>query len=316
MPTPSELGATTTAAGARGARRRGVMDVGGSHVLSALVPDGEPLVLQERQLHPLDSAAPREALLEQLTAGAASLAASSWTVAMPGPFDYAQGVGDFAGVGKFGSLAGVDLRAELATRLQVPPEQVRFLNDAVAYGIGEWSATAERPRRFVCITLGTGVGSAWLADGEPVESGPEVPPHGWAHLLTWRRRPLEDTVSTRAIRGDYLRRTGIETDVRSIASAVRDGDEAAVAAWGHALRALGAALGPWLRSFGAQQLVVGGAMSRSWDVLELPLAEGIRAVGVNVPTLAPATLPDDAPLIGAAHWLSRQVDAPSPGPRP
>jgi len=162
---------------------------------------------------------------------------------MPGPFDYARGRGDFAGVGKFGSLAGVDLRAELATRLGVPGEQVRFLNDAVAYGLGEWAATAERPRRFVCVTLGTGVGSAWLADGEPVDTGPEVPPHGWAHLLTSGGRPLEDTVSTRAIRADFFRRTGVDADVRTIAAAVRDGEEAAGAAWGHALRALGAALG-------------------------------------------------------------------------
>jgi glucokinase len=292
------------------------MDVGGSHVLTALVPDGESLVLQGRQLSPLDSAAPREALLQQLTAGAASLAASSWTVAMPGPFDYARGRGDFAGVGKFGSLAGVDLRAELASRLQVPPAQVRFVNDAVAYGIGEWSATTDRPRRFVCVTLGTGVGSAWLADGAPVDSGPEVPPHGWAHLLTSGGRPLEDTVSTRAIRADYLRRAGVSADVRSIAAAARAGEEAAVLVWGDAIRALGLTLAPWLQSFGAEQLVVGGAMSRSWDLLEAPLAEGIRVAGVDLPTLAPSTLQDDAPLVGAASWLSRQVAGPSPAPTP
>ena len=36
-----------------------------------------------------------------LAAAGSSLAASSWTVALPGPFDYAAGRGDFAGVAKF-----------------------------------------------------------------------------------------------------------------------------------------------------------------------------------------------------------------------
>lgn len=292
------------------------MDVGGSHVASALVQGDSPIVLKDRRLTPVDSGAPREELLNQLTVAASSVAASSWTVALPGPFDYVRGRGDFVGVGKFRSLAGVDLRAELAARLAVPANQVRFVNDAVAYAIGEWSAAPGRPARFVCVTLGTGVGSAWLADGHPVATGPDVPPHGWAHLLTVGGRPLEDTVSTRAIRADHLRRTGVDADVRTIAAAARTGDAAATAAWGTALRGLGRALGPWLQRFRVEQLVVGGSMSRSWDLLEAPLADGIEAAGVAVPTLARAALQDDAPLVGAAHWHHRLIAGPSPAPTP
>ena len=292
------------------------MDIGGSHVTAALIDSSNPSVVRSRSSAPLDSSASRDLLLDQLSSVASSLTASSWTIALPGPFDYVHGRGDFAGVGKFGSLVGVDLRTELAHRLKVPAYEVRFLNDAVAYALGEWSRTSERPGRFVCVTLGTGVGSAWLADGEPVEDGSDVPPRGWAHLLTFAGRPLEETVSTRAIQADHLRRTGVSSDVRGIARAARAGDAAAVASWGTAVRALGQALGPWLHRFGAQRLVVGGSMSRSWDLLEAPLAEGIAAADVPVPALAPATLQDDAPLVGAAHWLSRGLAAPSPAPRP
>jgi glucokinase len=284
----------------------GVMDVGGSHVLAALVEGDGPFRLASRTSAALDSAAPREELLRQLVAAASSLVASSWTVALPGPFDYAAGRGDFAGVAKFSSLAGVDLRAELAGRLGVPRDQVRFLNDAVAYALGEWSHLTAPPHRFVCITLGTGVGSAWIADGDPVDSGPDVPPHGWAHLLTVGGRPLEDTVSTRALRAEHRRRTGVDADVRTIAEAVRAGDAAASSAWGSAFRALGQALAPWLQRFGAERLVVGGGMARSWDLVVGPLTEGIGASGATVPDLSPAVLQEDAPLVGAAVWQARQ----------
>ena len=155
--------------------RAGVVDVGGSHVTAALVEGSGPFRVRSRRSAALDSSAPREDLLRQLAGVASPLAASSWTVALPGPFDYVRGRGDFAGVAKLGSLAGVDLRAELAARLGVPGGRVQFVNDAVAYALGEWTHLVVPVSRFVCITLGTGVGSAWLADGDPVDSGPDVP---------------------------------------------------------------------------------------------------------------------------------------------
>lgn len=318
-------------------RTVGVVDVGGSHVHAALAQLAEMGVrLGDRQVAPLDSRAERDALLDQLVAPLGRLrpagptvsgprapdrGADEWVVALPGPFDYEHGRGDFAGVGKFGSLAGVDLRAELARRLGVAGERVHFLNDAVAYGLGEWAQQPERPERFVCLTLGTGVGSAFLVAGEPVTSGPGVPPHGWAHLLTIDGGPLEDTVSTRAIMADHARRTGLGLQVRGlqvreIADAARRGDGSAGAAIGTALHALGRALGPGLAAFGAERLVVGGAIARSWDLLEPPLRAGLRAGGAG-PGLAlgPSLLLDDAPLLGAAEWLSRRPAA-SPAPRP
>ena len=287
-------------------RLAGVADVGGSHVTAALAEGSGPFALRDRRTAVLDSSAPREELLRQLAAAPSALPASSWTVALPGPFDYARGRGDFAGVAKFASLAGLDLRAELAARLGVPAAQVRFVNDAVAYALGEWSHLEEPVGRFVCVTLGTGVGSAWLADGEPVDRGPDVPPRGWVHLLAVGGRPLEDTVSTRALRAEHLRRTGVAVDVRTVAAAARAGDAAATATWGSAFRALGAALAPWLQRFGAERLVVGGAIARSWDLLEPALAEGIASAGVPLPALSAAVLQDDAPLVGAAAWRARQ----------
>jgi glucokinase len=224
-----------------------------------------------------------------------------WAVAVPGPFDYAEGVGRFEHVGKFEALNGYPLRQALVRRMPSRPSALRFLNDAQAYGLGEWDA-AGRPDRLICITLGTGVGSAFVAHGRPVTGGPDVPPLGEVHRLTWAGRDLEDHVSRRAIRRAFLDVTGLDRDVDAIARLARSGDAAATEVLDGAMTVLGGALGGWVARFRPDVLVVGGSMSRSWDLLAPPLGAALRAAGVGVEARA-STLLEDAALLGAARWL-------------
>src|SRR5439155_20317370 len=101
--------------------------------------------------------------------------------------------------------------------------------------------------------LGTGVGSCFLDRGTPVTTGPDVPPEGRADLLTIDGAPLEDTVSRRAL----LTRAGTPTgvDVRDLAERARAGDRAAEALFADAFSALGRAMAPWARRFGASLVV-------------------------------------------------------------
>ncbi|MGN6126223.1 MAG: ROK family protein, partial [Humibacter sp.] len=245
-------------------REAWVADVGGSHVTAARIEfSAEPAVLN-RTTAAVATHGDADEILESITAALQHVqgAATRCTIALPGPFDYEAGHGTFAGVAKFGAIAGVDLRARLGRLLGIAPENVRFVNDAIAYGVGEWFVSPRRPDRLVCITLGTGVGSAFLDGGRAVEDGPEVPPHGWAHLLTIGDRPLEDSVSTRAIQQRYAEKTGNAADVaaalaprefsvREIAERARDGDSCAVDTLDTAMFELGEALGPWVVRFRA-----------------------------------------------------------------
>lgn len=258
-------------------------------------------------------ASPARRVVERLRA-ARAVVAPEWVVAMPGPFDYADGVGLFDAVGKFDALRGASVRDGLASRLGVDGTGIRFLNDAAAYGIGEWAfGSTARADRQVCITLGTGVGSSFLDRGRVVEGGPDVPPHGWAYLLEYGGRPLEDTVSTRAITQAFARGTGRVATVKEIAEAAAAGDVDAVAVLDHAMAALGSTLAPWLDSFAATRLTVGGSMVRSWSVLVGALTGGIArgsADGRLSSTLdvVPSSLLGDAPVLGAAHWAdSREL---------
>src|SRR5688572_21060975 len=90
--------------------------------------------------------------------------AQSLGVAVPGPFDYERGISLVRH--KLLELHGVDLRSELAAALGFAPSSIRFLNDAAAFALGEWWVGAARGhRRAVGITLGTGLGSAFLDAG-------------------------------------------------------------------------------------------------------------------------------------------------------
>jgi glucokinase len=294
-----------------------VLEVGGTHVTAGWVAtDGwQVSALSRAQLQGQASA---ERLIATLARAGARLVAppgAVWGIAMPGPFDYAHGVAHYAGVGKFEALAGVDVGAALGAALPGRPGALCFSNDASAFGIGEWLIGAARGAgRCAVVTLGTGVGSAFLDNGNSVEDGPSVPPRAELHLLSHAGRPLEDWVSRRAIRAAFTAAGGADAlDVKEIAELARGGDAVAAAAFGGAFRVLGEVLGPWLRRFGAELLVVGGSIGRSLDLIEAPLRAGLSADMSSKFPIVPAAHPDLAPVVGAAYPAWRLMSQPSDG---
>lgn len=298
-----------------------VLEIGGTHVTAAVVDmtDGVP-VADSLVRRPVSADAGAAEILDSFAATARHTQAPAdapWGVALPGPFDYAAGIGRFRGIGKFESLHDVDVGAELRERLP-DPRTIRFLNDADAFAIGEYhGGAAERRSRSVCITLGTGVGSSFLLAGQPVTEGPAVPPDGRAHRITVDGLPLEEVISRRAIRARYARAAGLARgcqgpDVSDIAALARTGDSRASAVILECFGTLGRALAPWCGAFRADVIVVGGSMAASWDLIGPALREGLttgaEAAGHEVAAviaamdLRTAKRPHDAPLIGAAHW--------------
>ncbi|MCS3844571.1 ROK family protein [Microbacterium sp. AK031] len=300
-----------------------VLDVGGSHATAASVSLSESSgSVTASDTEALDPSLSADALLDAFAAPALRLRSASegdsarpdrWVVAMPGPFDYECGIGIFEAVGKFDSLRGVSIRSGLASRLDVDASRIHFVNDAVAYALGEWAfGSATRAERHVCITLGTGIGSAFLDRGLVVDEGSEVPPNGWAYLLESDGRPLEDVVSTRAIVRHFSQRTGRVQTVKEIAETARIGDPDASAVLDQAMFALGVTLAPWLTSFAATRLTVGGSMVRSWPVLVRGLTDGLAHGGVPTDLeVLPSALLDAAPVLGAAFWLNSHEQSPN-----
>jgi glucokinase len=280
-----------------------ILEVGGTHVTAAWV---DPVHWQVRDVHrtDLDARASAADLVAALLAPTAALdvpAGAHWGIAMPGPFDYERGIARFTGVAKFDSLNGIDLRIALTEAMPKRPGSVSFINDASAYLVGEWLAgAAQGANSCAILTLGTGVGSAFLRHGKVVDRGRDVPPDGEVHLLEHAGRPLEEWVSRRAIRRGFAKAAEgpDEPDVREIAGLARAGNPIAAQVIDDAFVVLGQVVGPWLQRFGAELLVVGGSISRSWDLIEAPLTAGLAG---SVPQVRPAQDLEHAPLIGAAY---------------
>ncbi len=290
--------------------RVGALEVGGTHVTAAVLDLATAGYLRGPRRLGVDSHVGASAILDAFTrAGrdATEEAGLHWGVAMPDPFDYATGVGRFHGVGKYEALDGVDVRGPLRRGLP-RPASITFVNDADAFALGEAHGGAARGhRRCVGLTLGTGVGSGWVVDGAPVSCGPGVPPDGRIHHLRLDGAPLEDTMSRRAIRRAYAEAGGDESaDVREIADRARAGEAAATRVLQRAVTGLGRVLGPCLRDFAAEVLVVGGSMAASWELFEPWLRDGLGEVAVPILVSADA---ERAGLLGAALSARRSGSA-------
>jgi glucokinase len=300
-------------------RRVPVLEIGGTHVTAALVDIDEWRVVAGVGVRRvLDARGAADEIISTLVEAAGSLPPADQSplgVAIPGPFDYSRGVATFHGVGKFDSLRGVDLGDVLRRSLAGRIGSVHFVNDAEAFAVGEWVAgRATGHHRAIAVTVGTGIGSTFLIEGVAQRRGAGVPPQGRLDLLEIAGRPLEDTVSRRAIRVCYADLTGDLTsgslDVKDIATRARTGDVLARRAFDEPLQALGRVLAPRALDFGASIIVVGGSIAMAWDVIEPPLLSGMdqasqawsRSFGV-----AAAERIEEAALLGAAWHAVHRV---------
>ncbi|ATL25269.1 ROK family protein [Streptomyces formicae] len=284
-------------------RLRAVIELGGTHVTAALVDPGTATVARAVR-RPLDAKGRAEHVLGAVVRCATDLAAPEglvWGVAVPGPFDHDKGIARFEGVGKFDDLYGIDVRAVLLDGVWPRPAHAVFLNDAHAFLLGEWHAGAARGHeRCAGITLGTGVGSAFLVDGDIRRQGPGIPPEGRIDLVRVGGRPLEDSVSRRAVLARY---GDGAVDVSDVAERARAGERHARDVLDGAFTTLGAVLAPYARDFAATVLVVGGAMAASWDLVRPALRAGLGDTPV---TLRAAGLGEHAALVGAAAYAAEE----------
>jgi glucokinase len=278
-------------------------DIGGSHA-SAGVVDRKSLTIRWGSSRPIDSAATAESIINELhllgtdvlsEASPMGVSPDGIAFAVPGPFDYEQGVSRLRH--KFAALYDVNLRREFESRFQISGARITFLNDAQAFLLGECHAGAGNSvHRCVGITLGTGVGSAFALDGSIVDHGPGVPHGGEVYCLPWDGGTVEDTISTRAIQRRYRLMTGEDKTVRDICFRAPEDPAARLV-----MRDFGASLGHVLREicmpYRPDAVVLGGAISRSADLF-LPAAASALQEPPQI--LRPSQLLDKAALIGAA----------------
>ncbi|OOG77265.1 ROK family protein [Algoriphagus sp. A40] len=142
------------------------VDIGGSHISAARVKwDGKEAEITE--FHEAEVNTFRSA--EEIISDWARVIRKSIGehkdfrigIAMPGPYDYPNGISLIKDQGKMKSLYGLSVKNLLAENLMINPESISFTNDAEAFLSGESLAGAGRGfENSIGLTLGTGLGSA------------------------------------------------------------------------------------------------------------------------------------------------------------
>ncbi len=272
----------------------GALDIGGTHVTAGRV-DVAARAVEGRKRVPLAHTASRAEVVAAITSAATSIARGDVRrlgLAVPGPFDYPTGVSRIAH--KLQGLYGVDLRSELCGALRLEADDVRFVNDAEAFLLGEaWAGAARGHHRAVGVTLGTGLGSAFIEDGQI------VPRDVALYERSFRGAPVEDTISSRGLLAGY----GERCEVEDAAARAEAGEDAARRSFRELGQALGEFLRPWLLAFEPGCLVVGGSIARSWQLIRPGLLAELRPVE-SLERVTVAEHIDDAALLGAARYVA------------
>jgi glucokinase len=284
------------------------LDVGGTSVKSAAVSIGGQLLAPYRQT-PIDSGGSAETILHTLAwivqshlAEVTGEEGSLLGVALgfPGPFDYATGVSRIRGVAKFESIYGKNVAGEVQQRLPNFDLPIRFRNDAESAITGEARYGAGQGiRRLIGLTLGTGCGSAFLVDGEPVITGDGVPANGWLYPIPFRGEQADDVFSIRGLIARLNRSDLANRNIRAAAEEARRGDPAAAAVFAHFGEDLGEFLGPFVAAFSANAVLILGGIAHNFDLFGPALTARL-----TVP-VHPGQLDEEAALLGAAALFAR-----------
>ncbi len=278
------------------------LDVGGSSVKSAIVANDGRL-RDEPLTTPIDSRETADTILTTFTSiiklyinelGTRSLLGVA--CGFPGPFEYDTGVSHIQGVAKYEAIYGLNIRQELQRRLGMADLDIRFRNDAEAAIVGEavWG-NGRGFARVIGVTLGTGIGSAFLIDGKPVFKGVGIPPSGWLYPQLFNGRQADDVFSIRGLL-NALGDVGVEVDdIKQAADLARGNHRAARQVFAQFGRELGSFLSPWARSFRADLVLVLGGIANTFDLFNAELSLAISR------DVLPGILAAKAPLLGAAR---------------
>lgn len=282
------------------------VDIGGSHITCCMYEHSNSKLHKEAFASTkVDSKGSKEDILQTWTRTVsktielAQVEIEGIGIAMPGPFDYFNGISLINEVDKLEALYGVSVRKELAKRLNLNPSKIRFINDATAFSIAEaMVGKAVNTRRSVAITLGTGLGSSFLKEGQPIVNDKNVPAGGFLYNKYYEGILADEVFSTRGIIGKYKEFSGDNVkNVRELYERVEiDKNARKVFHWFGI--ELGKFLAPFIREFNTEVLVIGGNIAKAYAFFEKGLVQSFPEVKIYVSDLG-----EEAAIIGSALLL-------------
>lgn len=302
------------------------VDVGGTHISSAVVALNQKVLLEDTYATShVANMEPKNNILEtwsncinKTLVASNGLPLTGIAFAMPGPFDYAKGIAKYPEGFKYGSLFGTDIEQGLTPLLNhktILP--IRFMNDATSFAVGEaWLAESEGYKKQLCVTLGTGLGAGFIANGIPVTSGSHVPSNGILWNIPHKDGIADDYFSSRGCVNAYAEVSGKTVKgVKEIADAFNNDSKAkqVMESFGNEL---GDFLSPWLKKFDADALVLGGNISKAYFCFGNTLQQVFNANELSIAIriskhMEKGAIIGCARLFDDAFWAAVKHDLPN-----
>lgn len=218
-------------------------------------------------------------------------------LAMPGPFDYENGICliNDPSQNKFLSLYQMNLRNELAARTGFAPENIRFKNDAECFLLGEVFGKKDI-RRAIGVTLGTGFGSAFVFDGVSEDANLWCAP--------FKDATAEEYISTRWFVNRYKALTGKDIQGAKELAMTYASDPVAKQVFDEFANNFCEFMYPLAVEKQADTIILGGNIAKAWNLFIAPLKEKL-AKALPHTRIKEAILGEQAALVGSASLLNQ-----------
>lgn len=274
------------------------VDIGGSHITAGLVDlNAHSIIRNSIVRRHVNSKGDAEQIIREWTGAIANCKAyhpatsKKIGIAMPGPFDYENGISLIKGLDKYEALYGLNVKQLIAKELQIKPTDIFLMNDASCFLKGEvFGGTARDSNNVIGITLGTGLGSAVYKDSIVFD--------GDLYYAPFKDATAEDYLSARWFIKRYHQLTGkTARNVKEIRNGIPS-DLEATAVFKEFGQNLGEVLAAYIKRHGAEKVVVGGNIINAWDLFICDAEKFLKRASLQV-TLLKATLGEEAALLGA-----------------
>lgn len=285
-------------------------DIGGSHISCSLIDiDSGEIQTNSLVSVKVSNDEPKEVLIEAWVKAilkcrnfvAADANFEGVGLAIPGPFDYSNGIGLFDNSNqKFADLYHVNVKEALAEALSMAQDKIRFVNDATAFSLGSfWYGSGKGSTQMVAITLGTGFGSSFVSNGAVIEEGNTVPLNGYLWDKNYKEGIADDYFSTRWFVQNYNERGNENvTGVKRIADLAKEGDMEAIQLFNEFGWNLADCLASYLEKFNADTVVMGGNIAEAFELFKDSLYKELQGRKLQV-EFKVSTLKESAAMLGA-----------------
>jgi glucokinase len=282
------------------------LDVGGTFIKTCIVENHLPLLASQRQFPSLADQ-DKEIILDQfmnIFKSQFELYHSHfkgheldchWHIglAFPGPFDFKQGICYVQGLGKFESLYGVNLKKAFYERMeqevgawakQLQRAEICFEHDARLFALG---VSLDFPQqRFIALTLGTGLGSAYIDHSQVSDQVEGIPANGWLYNQPYRDGIIDEAFSKRGVLQLAMDLGALQPgmDVKELAESARLGNISCKEVFSEFGKRLAEMLIPYIKGYEPDLIVLGGQISKTYDLFGNALQDHLKPLQVQIHT--------------------------------